>query len=270
MYHEGHKISVLCITMTHQLQLASLNSGSNGNCYYIGNETEAVLIDAGISCRETVRRLDRLGLSIEKVKGIFITHEHTDHTRGVQVLSKKHGIPVFITPDTHKAGRLMIDLRHLNHFMAHQPIAIGDLLVHPLPKLHDGVDPHSFTVTFNDLTVGVFTDIGAACEHVVRHLRKCHAAFLEANYDAVMLDSGNYPLQLKRRIRGGKGHLSNKQALDIFTSFRSPDMKLLVLSHLSEHNNHPEIVRSLFSPYGSNGTRIEIASRHQESEVFVI
>ena len=252
------------------LYIASINSGSNGNCYYIGNDNDAVLIDAGISRRETERRLARLGLSIGKVRAIFISHEHTDHTRGVEVLSRKHGIPVYITSSTHKAGRLWIEPELVRNFSPHETIKIGDLSVYPLPKQHDGVDPHSFTVSCNGTTAGVFTDIGAACEHVVRHLRRCNAAFLEANYDAAMLEKGNYPLRLKRRIRGGQGHLSNLQALEIFTNFRAPFLKLLVLSHLSAHNNHPRIVQDLFAPYANNGTRIEIASRYQESEVFSV
>lgn len=256
--------------MTSRLELASLNSGSNGNCYYIGNEKDAVLVDAGISCKEIETRMNHLGLSIHKIRGIFITHEHTDHTRGVEVLSRKHRIPVYITPATHKAGKLMLNPDYVRNFVAHQTFSIGELIVYAMPKIHDGVDPHSFTISHGEKTVGVFTDIGDVCENLSRHLRKCKAAFLEANYDPVMLENGNYPPHLKRRIRGGKGHLSNRQALNLFANFSSPEIKLLILSHLSAHNNHPDIVRGLFAPYMKNGTRIEIASRSKESELFNI
>jgi phosphoribosyl 1,2-cyclic phosphodiesterase len=117
--------------------------------------------------------------------------------------------------------------------------------------------------------VGVFTDIGAACEHVISHFSKCHAAFLEANYDETMLEEGRYPYFLKRRIRGENGHLSNLQSLEIFTRYRAPYLDLLVLSHLSEHNNHPQIVQDLFTAH-ANGTRIAVASRYKESEVFSV
>jgi len=251
------------------LYLASLASGSNGNCYYIGNEDDAVLIDAGISCRETERRMSRLGLSLQMVRAIFISHEHGDHIRGVEVLSRKHGIPVYITPSTYRNSRMRPDPSLARSFLAHEPVQIASLNVHPVPKQHDGIDPHSFSVTGNGVTVGVFTDIGIACDHVVDHFSRCHAAFLEANYDETMLLEGNYPIHLKRRIRGGKGHLSNTQALETFIWYRAPFLKLLILSHLSENNNHPQIVFDLFKPY-ANGTEVVIASRYQESELHQI
>jgi phosphoribosyl 1,2-cyclic phosphodiesterase len=251
------------------LNLAALNSGSNGNCYYVGNDTDAVLIDAGISCRETERRMKRLGLDADKVRAIFISHEHTDHTRGVDVLSRKHRIPVYITPATHRAGRLRLSPLLVKTMYSSQTVQIGDLTVLPFFKQHDGVDPHSFTVRHEGLTVGVFTDIGHACDKMIHHFGKCHAAFLETNYDYKMLMEGRYPYYLKQRIHGERGHLSNDQALELFMTHRSTSLELLVLSHLSAHNNHPQIVRDLFMPH-ANGTRIEIASRYEETELFCI
>lgn len=251
------------------LYLASLNSGSNGNCYYIGNGLEAVLIDAGISCRETERRMIRLGLSIRNVKAIFISHEHTDHIRGVEALSRKYGIPVYITGATWRNSRLNLDPKMVKSFITGTPAYIGDLSVNPFPKRHDASEPHSFTISADNITAGVFTDIGTACEHVAHHLNQCHAAFLETNYDEQMLERGRYPLYLKRRIRGAEGHLSNDQALELFNTHRSPGLQLLVLSHLSAINNHPQLVYNLFSRH-ANGTKIVIASRYGETEVFCI
>jgi phosphoribosyl 1,2-cyclic phosphodiesterase len=257
---------VLC---TMPLYLTSLNSGSNGNCYYIGNGQEAVLIDAGISCRETERRMIRLELSIRSVRAIFITHEHTDHTRGAEVLSRKYGIPVYITCETYRNSRLNLDPRLMKPFFAETPVHIGNLRVNPFPKWHDASEPHSFTVSTRGITAGVFTDIGTACEQVVHHLSQCHAAFLEANYDEKMLERGRYPLYLKRRIRGAEGHLSNDQALELFTTHRSSRMQLLVLSHLSAENNNPHLVHELFSRH-ANGTKIVVASRYEETKVFCV
>jgi len=251
------------------LYLASLNSGSNGNCYYLGNDSEAVLIDAGISCRETDRRMARLGLKLPMVKAIFITHEHTDHTRGVEVLSRKHRIPVYITEATRLGGRLMLDPGLVKPFMAGVPVQLGGLSVTPFPKWHDASEPHSFTVSSGGFIAGVFTDIGSECEHVRHHFSKCHAAFLEANYDEEMLENGRYPIYLKRRIRGMEGHLSNHQALDLFTSYHSPGMQLLLLSHLSAENNRPRLVQELFSRH-ANGIKVVVASRYEETEVFCI
>jgi len=251
------------------LYLASINSGSNGNCYYIGNREDAVLVDAGISCRETEQRLMRLGLSMNKIRAIFISHEHTDHTLGADVLSRKHKIPVYITPETYRSSKLSITPHLIRSFLAHETISIASLSVHPFPKEHDGVDSHSFTVSFDGVTAGVFTDIGAACPNVIHQLGRCHAAFLEANYDETMLETGRYPLFLKRRIRGGRGHLSNMQSLELFMSHAAPFLGLLILSHLSEQNNHPEIVHRLFTTH-ANGTRIAVASRYRETGVFYI
>ncbi|MCK9218935.1 MAG: MBL fold metallo-hydrolase [Bacteroidales bacterium] len=251
------------------LYLTSLNSGSNGNCYYIGNGPEAVLIDAGISCRETERRMMRLGLPIRNIKAIFITHEHTDHTRGVDVLSRKHNIPVYITDATYRCSRLNLEKSLLRTFTANIPVTLGGLRINPFIKRHDASEPHSFTVSSNGLTAGVFTDIGVAGEQVVYHLSQCNAAFLEANYDEKMLERGRYPLYLKRRIRGEEGHLSNDQALELFTTHCLPEMQLLILSHLSAENNHPDLVKEIFSKH-ANGTKIVVASRYEESEIFCI
>lgn len=251
------------------IYLASLNSGSNGNCYYIGNEAEAVLIDAGISCRETERRMERMGLNIKKVKAIFISHEHTDHTRGAEVLSRRHGISVYITAVTHRSSRLMLSPELYRNFSSGDHVSVGDLCVIPFPKNHDASEPHSFIIRSGGLTAGVFTDIGSMCEQVSFHFSQCDAAFLEANYDEQMLENGKYPVHLKRRIRGMNGHLSNHQALEIFMNHRSLALRLVLLSHLSAENNHPQLAYNVFHPH-ANGTRIVVASRHAESEVYVI
>lgn len=251
------------------LFVASLNSGSNGNCYYIGNQDEAILIDGGISCRETERRMKRLELSIKKVKAIFVTHEHSDHIYGVPRLSRKHKLPVYITDSTMKNGRLRLNAELVTHFKAYQPIQIGRLTVTPFPKFHDATDPHSFIVSGNEVNVGVFTDIGQSCEHVVKHFEQCHAAFLEANYDELLLEKGSYPLSLKKRIRDGHGHLSNTEALQLFMNHRPSYMSHLFLSHLSRNNNSPRIVRDMFRKIAGR-TEIVIASRDKETKVYQV
>jgi phosphoribosyl 1,2-cyclic phosphodiesterase len=251
------------------LAIASLNSGSNGNCYYIGNESDSVLIDAGISCRETERRMNKLGLSIHSVRAIFVSHEHSDHIKGIETLSRKYGIPIYITTDTLKHSGLFIDKDLSASFKANVPILIGNLRVQPFPKHHDASDPFSFIVSCHEVHVGVFTDIGTPCENVIHHFKKCHAAFLEANYDEKMLEEGSYPYYLKQRIRGDKGHLSNKQALDLFLAHRSSHMTHLLLSHLSQNNNCPELVAKFFHPH-SKGVKIIVTSRYEESAVFHI
>jgi len=251
------------------LQVASLNSGSNGNCYYIGNKNEAVLIDAGISCRETERRMKRLELSIKKVKAIFITHEHADHINGLLKLVKKHKIPVYITKPTRHHPLLGWCEGTAIHFHAYQPIQIGDLEITPIPKFHDASDPHSFLISDQSVTVGVFTDSGRVCNDLIKNFKLCHAAFLESNYDEEMLANGDYALHLKNRIRGGLGHLSNKEALQLFLTHRPSFMSHLFLSHLSKNNNTPEVVESLFRSVAGE-TQIIVAPRNEETEVFNI
>ena len=252
-----------------QLFITSLNSGSNGNCYYIGNEQEAILVDAGISCRETETRLKRLGLSIGKIKAIFISHEHSDHIKGLPVLSKKYQLPVYITSETLRYGRLDLPAHLVKPFTAAQPVQIGALSVTGFPKFHDAADPHSFVITCNNIKVGVFTDIGTPCDNLINHFSECHAAFLEANYDDEMLESGYYPYHLKRRIRGDKGHLSNKQALNLFTTYKPAHMSYLLLAHLSKNNNCPKLVKEIFTTHAA-GTQVVVASRYEETPVYSI
>jgi phosphoribosyl 1,2-cyclic phosphodiesterase len=251
------------------LFITSLNSGSNGNCYYVGNAQEAVLIDAGISCRETEKRMKRLGLSMDTVKAIFISHEHGDHIAGVSVLAKKYQLPVYITTPTLNGGRIALDKSQVKSFIAHNAVSIGSLSITAFPKFHDASDPHSFIISCGEVNVGVFTDLGIACEQLVNYFQKCHAAFLESNYDADMLEKGGYPYHLKNRIRGGEGHLSNEQALQLFLEHRPSFMSHLLLAHLSKNNNDPKLVEDLFNRHAGN-TKIVVASRYNETEVYHI
>ncbi|RAU82879.1 MBL fold metallo-hydrolase [Pontibacter arcticus] len=252
-----------------QLSITSLNSGSNGNCYYIGNDREAVLVDAGISCRETESRMKRLGLSMAKVKAIFVSHEHSDHIRGIAVLAKKYSLPVYITPITLQSCNLRFENLEFIPFQAYEPVQIGKLSVTAFPKWHDASDPHSFIVENEAFKVGVFTDIGLPCEHVIRQFEQCHAAFLEANYDEDLLARGRYPYHLKNRIKGGKGHLSNRQALALFATYKPEFMSHLLLSHLSKDNNCPKLVKALFTTH-ANETEVIVASRYQETPVYTL
>jgi len=250
------------------LSFTSLNSGSNGNCYYLANTDDAILIDAGISCRETERRMLNLGLSMDKVRAVFVSHEHIDHIRGIPQLAKKYRLPIYITQLTLSQSGLNLDPDLIRSFCAHEAISIGELAITAFPKFHDASDPHSFTVEYKGLKIGVFTDIGSTCEQVIRYFKECHAAFLEANYDDELLENGSYPYHLKTRIRGERGHLSNRQALDLFSK-NGMHMSHLLLSHLSRDNNKPERVMELFTEIARH-TKIIVASRDCESEVYHI
>lgn len=251
------------------LFISSINSGSNGNCYYVGNTREAVLVDAGISCRTIERRMKELHLDIQHVKAIFISHEHTDHIKGVETLSKKFNIPVYISETTYRSSGLDIENGRLHYFTDEDLITIGNLHIHTFSKIHDASDPFSFVVRDDEVQVGVFTDIGTCCENLINWFKGCHAAFLEANYDEQMLQNGPYPYYLKKRISDGRGHLSNTIAHKLFADHRPEFMTHLILSHLSQQNNTPEIVEKLFSSV-SDDVAITVAPRHQATPVFEI
>lgn len=251
------------------LFISSLNSGSNGNCYYIGNESEAVLVDAGITCREIEKRMKRLNLSIRKIKAVFVSHEHSDHIKGIEVFSKKYQLPVYITATTFFNSGTRIEDHLVTSFRAYECVKIGSLTILAFPKSHDASDPYSFIVDCDKIKVGIFTDIGLPCEHVIKHFQQCHAAFLETNYDEKMLRESNYPYHLKKRISSGQGHLSNMQALNLFRAHRPSFMSHLFLSHLSKNNNSPQLVKDLFDA-NADGVEIIIASRYGETALYHI
>ena len=229
-----------------------------------------MLIDAGISCRETEKRMKRLGLPVKHVKAIFISHEHTDHISGLESLSNKHNIPVYITKTTLQNCGLSIRKELVHDFSADQRISIGSLTIKAFQKLHDVCDPHSFIIqNDHNVCIGVVTDIGKACEQVIYHFKQCNAVFLEANYDDEMLAEGSYPYFLKKRISGGNGHLSNNAALELFCAQRSNRLTHLILSHLSKNNNCPKLVQQLFENNAS-GVKMIVASRYQETALYHI
>lgn len=213
--------------------------------------------------------MKRAGLNIRLVKAIFVSHEHGDHVHGVSALSKKYKVPVFATAMMWHQSPIDIPEHLIRTINADEPVSVGDLSITSFRKEHDACDPQSFVVSSQSVSVGVFTDIGRVCDNVVRYFRTCHAAFLETNYDESLLHHGSYPFHLKKRITGGKGHLSNDQALSLFTRHRAEFMTHLFLSHLSEDNNRPKIALDLFKKH-SGSVEIVVASRDCESKLYHI
>lgn len=249
------------------LTICAIASGSNGNCYYIGNSNEAVLIDAGISARQTIARLMFRNLDPSRIRAVFISHEHADHTCGARVLSKKLRVPVYLTSQTYMA-------MYANHrpgsprfFKPGCEIEIGHFRIYPFGKRHDAAEPCSFRVEYKGLHTGVFTDIGSACGNVINHLNQCHVVFLESNYDENMLWAGKYPWPLKRRIASEYGHLSNDQAFDLILKNAGAQLRDVFLSHLSAENNTPDTAFNRFSEL-QNKIRVHLTSRYEAGEVF--
>lgn len=248
------------------IELCALASGSNGNCYYIGNEKDAVLVDAGISAKQILIRIHDAGLDASKIRGIFVSHEHSDHIRGVRVLSNRLGIPAWYSHSTFKTVNKPEQPNQFSIFIPGKVIEIGSFTVHPFLKNHDAVEPCSFRIEHDDWHIGVFTDIGEACSQVIYHLRKCHALFLETNYDEKMLWEGPYPYMLKHRVASAHGHLSNDQAFELIRDYAGPELVHVFLSHLSGENNRPELAVHRFQPLADR-FNVSLTSRHSFSEV---
>ena len=194
-----------------------------------------------------------------------------DFIRGADAASilRDHG-PMPIRTAVRLVYQVLKGLAHAHaKGFVHRDVKPGNLLVTPFSKSHDADDPHSFMISSNNINIGVITDIGYACKQVIKYFKQCDVAFLEANYCADMLENGNYPYHLKKRISSQRGHLSNDQALELFNQYRSDKLSLLILSHLSKNNNSPELVEKIFSAHAGH-TKIIVASRYRASAVFTI
>ncbi|SMO76531.1 Phosphoribosyl 1,2-cyclic phosphodiesterase [Saccharicrinis carchari] len=248
------------------IKVCALASGSNGNCYYIGNNHEGILIDAGISRRKIVERMKARGINPAIIKAGFITHEHQDHYRGARVFGQKHGIPFYISEQTLHRSYYTLRPPHIKTFTPGDEIQIGQFKVHSFLKKHDAAEPCSFRVQTGNYNIGVFTDIGEPCENVKSHLSLCDFLFLESNYDDALLASGRYPAFLKQRVAGEYGHLSNKQAVELIENHASEKLKTIFLSHISEDNNRGDIALFAFE-HLNDKYDIRLTSRYDATEL---
>jgi len=252
----------------------SLTSGSSGNSFYIENEKtkEAVLIDLGISCKRTVKLLEFKSINPENVKGIFLTHEHSDHTKGVDVFARAFGIPVFLTKGTFQETFVCSDEHLINIIKNNESVKIAGLEVKTFAKPHDCKDPVSYSVSRDKKTISVITDIGHASKNVCEAVSDSDFLFMEANHDIDMLKHGPYPIFLKKRIMGDEGHLSNFQSSICLLEHSKSKLKNLVLSHLSEINNTPALalktIHSLIKERKDLKPKISVSERYYPSEVF--
>lgn len=249
------------------LEICAIASGSNGNCYYIGNEKYAVLIDAGISAKQIIARMLERGLKPGKVKAIFVSHEHSDHMKGVRGVHKKMNLPVYLTAKTYNGSYKSQRPESPKFFVPGDSIEVGEFVIHTFLKNHDASEPCSFRVQYQNKNVGVFTDIGEPCGNVISHLKHCDGMFLETNYDEKMLWEGRYPYFLKKRVASEVGHLSNNQAFDLLQTHAGENLKCVFLSHISKENNTPEIALNSMIPLSSRFD-IKLTSRYEAGEVY--
>ncbi len=218
------------------LQFASLGSGSKGNATLVRAADTLVMIDCGFSLRETVRRLELLGVSPQQLDAILVTHEHSDHCSGVAALSRKFSIPVYLTHGTLGAGRCDNSF-DVQHFTLHDSFTIGSLEIKAIAVPHDAREPCQYRFFYQGKSLGVLTDLGSITPHVVDSYRGCDALVLEFNHDQQMLRDGSYPGQIKRRVGGDWGHLNNLQAATLLAQIGPAELTYLVVAHISENNN---------------------------------
>lgn len=224
-----------------RLEVCVLASGSKGNAIYISDGHTAVLVDAGLSGIEIQRRMAAAKLDVQDLNAIVVSHEHSDHVRGVGVMARRFNLPVYMSKGTEKASaRQLGRIDQLHHFDIGQTFAIEDLKIHPFAIAHDASDPAGFTVAQNGRKIGIATDLGIATGMVKQHLKACSLLVLEANHDPVMLTEGPYPWPLKQRIKSRNGHLSNQDSRDLLGEVKHKGLCHVILAHLSEENNTPD------------------------------
>lgn len=228
------------------LHFASLGSGSRGNATVIRSQNTLLLIDNGFTIKEVERRLQQLGHSPDQLDAILVTHEHSDHIKGVGPLARKYQLPVYATHGTCHYEGLQRGIA-LTTISPHRNFTIEDIDITPVAVPHDAREPCQFVFSCADVTVGLLTDLGSITPFVVDQYQSCDALMLECNHDPAMLSTGPYPPSLKSRVGGLWGHLSNQQAASLVEQIESERLQHLVLSHISEMNNTEALARAAIS-----------------------
>jgi phosphoribosyl 1,2-cyclic phosphodiesterase len=228
------------------MKISALASGSSGNCFYINHHDNGIIVDAGISCRQVTDRLAALNQNPESIKGIFVTHEHIDHVKGVDVLARKFNIPIFATKGTIRNCFLCSNEELINEIKNDETVKLAGLEIQAFSKYHDAADPVSYTIK-NDKIISIITDIGKACSNVIDNVNSSDLLVIESNHDLRMLEEGPYPYFLKQRIGGDTGHLSNLHSGLCVLEHAKSKLKNVMLAHLSEVNNNPMLALNTFN-----------------------
>ncbi len=256
------------------IRVCILASGSSGNCTYIGNQNTSILIDAGLSGRETSRRLEQIGVKPDGIHAVCVSHEHNDHTAGLHVLHQRHHIPIFANSGTVEALSRDATMAEIawQIFMTGSPFQIGGFQVEPFSVPHDAFDPVGFVVRSGDLRIGVVTDMGIPTTLIRERLKPCQVLVVESNHDEQLLQAAKRPWHLKQRILGRQGHLSNKTVAEMLTEIAGPHLQQVFLAHLSEDCNREELAlktaRKALQEKGHHHIQVNVTYPDRISEVW--
>lgn len=250
--------------------ICPLSSGSAGNLIYLGTKKTKLLFDVGLSFRKINEKLAEINLEINDIDGIVISHEHSDHIKGIEQIAKHTTIPILCNGDTAKAICEVIDTRpNFQIFSTGEAFTFQDITIHPFSIQHDTLDPVAFSLTFDDIKVGICTDLGFASNLVAHHLKDCDYLYIEANHEEAMVHACARPLIYKKRVLGRQGHLSNKACAELITKIHHKKLKHIYLAHLSSECNDPDVALKTVSDHmEKNGlnTPLSIAHQHEISK----
>ncbi len=256
----------------------SLSSGSSGNSYYLGTASRGILIDAGISATSVRRHLKSFGIGIEAVEGILVTHNHSDHIRGLEILTRRYSLPAFTSEGVRRSilgPCKKISAAAIREIPLRSRFSMAGFEIEAFPVCHDAPETIGFHICAGERKITLATDLGHICETAATYIRAANLLVLESNYDRQMLDEGSYPYFLKTRIKSDHGHLDNRQASEFLAEIATQNLTTVCLAHLSRNNNTPEkaldTLERIFTEKGimpCNRPRVRILQRDVPTGIF--
>lgn len=248
------------------MRFSVLGSGSRGNAVYVESGSTGVLIDAGFSGKEIEKRLKTVDRSLENINALFLTHEHNDHISGAGVLARRCMVPVHANEGTFRGGQAKTGkIPRKKEFGTGDKVVVGELEIRSFRISHDTIDPVGYVVSNGEKKIGYCTDTGKVSHLMARRLADCDGLILEFNHNIEMLKNGPYPLPLQQRVRSSKGHLCNEEAAEFLAALPRDNLQCLVLAHLSEQNNTPELAQKAVWEYVKDLGNVSLYLARQDS-----
>ena len=243
-----------------KLNFCSLSSGSSGNCYYLGNEFHGILIDAGISATTIRKFLKNIDISMQTIMGVLVTHNHSDHIRGLEVLTRRNHLPAFTTPKIWESilgPHMMMSRDCIREIHLQEKFHLAGFDIEAFPVYHDAPETIGFQICAGDKKITIATDLGHICQTAAPYIKEANLLVLESNYDEEMLINGRYPYYLKARIQSDHGHLGNRQTSVFLADIISDNLTHICLAHLSKNNNTPEkALQTLLQTFSEKGIKL--------------